>query len=81
MKIKTNIFILLFVSFPFVAKSQISTDELPISFKFSTDAFRTNQEKLKTMPPIDIEKLMAEDEENDNMMINYYLKYFIRKML
>jgi len=61
-KSKIAMFCSLFVLFQFVAKSQISTDELPISFRYNEETFRMNKEMLKTMLPIDLEKLRAEDE-------------------
>ena len=57
--------LLLFVLVPFIVKSQISTDEKPISFYFEENMFKTNKENLKIMSPIDLEKLRIEDEEDE----------------
>ena len=61
---KIFIFCTLFVLFPIIAKAQISTNELPVSFSFGDEMFRTNAEKTKTMPAIDLERLRIEDEED-----------------
>ena len=60
---RKKIFITLFILLPFVAKSQISTDEKPISFRYDENMFKTRT--VKTMPSIDIEALKREDEEKD----------------
>ena len=62
---------LLFVLCSFIAKAQLSTGELPVSFGFADEMFRTNSEKLRTMPPIDLEALRIEDEECTDCLWRY----------
>ena len=68
LKSKASIFcMLLALLLPLTAKSQISTKEQPISFRYSENTFRTNSEKTRTMPPIDLEALKIEDEIEEQL--------------
>ena len=59
------ILLLLFVLFPFATNGQINTYDKPISFEYQENMFKTNIEMLKIMPPLDLEKLNEEDEEDE----------------
>ena len=64
-KLLIALFCLTSFLFQFVAKSQISTDELPTSFNFDGKMSETNSRNIKTMPQIDLEKLRIEDEKDE----------------
>jgi len=70
-KIKSQlvIFILIILLAQFVAKSQISTNELPISFSYVSEVFQTNERMLKTMSQIDLETLSLEDKIDEKLGI------------
>ena len=50
-------------------QAQISTEEKPISFKYSNEMFRTNSAGLRTMPSINLEELRIEDKMEESSAI------------
>jgi hypothetical protein len=64
---RKNIFIYLLSStlFAFNMQGQISTDELPVSFRTETALLKSDNVMLKILPSVDLRKLQQEDAEDE----------------
>ena len=62
---KKVFYLLLTLFISYGAYGQISTEEKPISFRASIPVLKINDKTHKTMPPLDMNRIEQEDEEDE----------------